>query len=63
MSSYFEQEAHFCLCCSVENRSAIPLSSMTIVECHYCLLNMHVTFDLSEIKEMIIQGRAVESPS
>ena len=27
-------------------RSVIPLPSMTI----YCLLNMHVTFELSEIK-------------
>jgi len=52
MSSYFEQKAHFCLCWSVENRSVIPLPSMTIVEGNYCLLNMHVTFDLPEIKEM-----------
>jgi len=28
---------------------------MTIVEAHSCLLNMHVTFDLAEIKEIMPQ--------
>ena len=44
--SYFEQRAHSRLCWSVENRSVIPLPSMTIVEGHPCLLNMHMIFDL-----------------
>ena len=28
---------------------------MTTVEAHSCLLNMHVTFDLAEIEELMIQ--------
>jgi len=48
-SSYFEQKLHSNLCWSVENRRKIPLSSRTTVEAHSCLLNMHVTFDLTQI--------------
>jgi len=33
----------------------IPLSAMTTVEAHSCLLNMHVTFYLAEIEELMPQ--------
>ena len=35
----------------------IPLTSVTTVEAHSCLLNMHVTFDLTGIEMMPQQAR------